>query len=400
MYILLFFIIFASALNYTYIPKSFNYLKDIIIFYFFGVLISQKKIKMPKNIGYSFYIMFVIVLIISWLGIVNNGTDIINIIIRIIRYIEFFILFFIFTNINKITTKPYDRYIDCFIKLSIVLVAVHIIGYFIPNPIVSIYIDNKIGNGFYRNRISIGQPAIAVYPMIVSILFLLVYKKNDYRTVLKIIVLTLGVIISISITGILSLIMIFLIFMVLNSKKESRKKLWKIFISITIILFLALRVIVLNPTIKKIYDKQKSLMYIKIVALFNEDLNDLSMNARDIKYYQAKQSVKNRVEKIIGVGILGYDNEEKHIGSLENTYRTFRICYGLVGEICIICFIFKQITYGIKYHKYKEGMIILLLFFNFAMHCYTLEVLYLPTISYSLPLFYCYIKNKNEILQN
>ena len=72
-----------------------------------------------------------------------------------------------------------------------------------------------------------------------------------------------------------------------------------------------------------------------------------------------------------------------------------RVCYGMIGEIVFILFIGKQIWDGIKERKNKNGIFILLLFTVFAMHAYTLEVFYSPTISYTLPLFYYYISQKN-----
>ena len=42
MYILIAFTIFMSAFNYTNIPSQISYIKDIIIFYFTGILIKNK----------------------------------------------------------------------------------------------------------------------------------------------------------------------------------------------------------------------------------------------------------------------------------------------------------------------------------------------------------------------
>lgn len=396
MYILVWFIIYSSALNYTNIPSVFSYLKDIIIFYFMALLIIKNKIKKPKDMGISFYILFLLIVIISWLGLINNTENSkIEIIIRILRYLEFFILFFIFANIEIICTVPYKNLINWYIALSIVLVFVHIFGYFVPNNIVSIYIDNKLGNGYYRNRISVGQPAIAVYPMIISYLYLLVYKKNNFKIVLSMIILLLGIFISISTTGILAILVTTLIFIIYNRFKNNFKKVIYTILSISIIFFVGIIIIRNIPELNELYEKQSKMLSIKIEALYKENITDFSMKTRDDKYNDIKNSKKNIFEKIVGIGLLGYNANGIVVGSLENTFRTMNVCYGIIGLLTYVAFIARHIIYEIKHIGSKDGMFIILLFIVFAMHSYTLEVLYLPTISYTLSLFYCYIKNKN-----
>ena len=321
MYALIFFIIFASALNYTYLPASFSYIKDMIIFYFGILLVGTKKMNKPRNLGFSFYILFLLLATISWLGLLNNTENspvaIVNI---ILRYLEFFILFFIFTNIEKICTVSYYKLIKLYISLSIILVGVNIIGYFVPNPIVSIYIDYKIGNGYYRNRISVGQPAIAVYPMIISFIFLLVYKKNTYTTMIMMIILLFGIIISTSTTGILSITISMIIFIFLNTDQKNRRKYCIFFIVLTILGLIILKIITSIPTLNELYEKQMDLLDIKISALFNENINDLSMDTRKNKFEIISKNINNELQKIFGVGLWGYNANGINVGSLENTY--------------------------------------------------------------------------------
>ena len=398
MYILIWFMIYASALNYTYIPSFVSYLKDIIIFYFMTVLVIKNKIQKPKEIGKAFYILFFLVATISWIGLINNTENSkIEIIVRILKYLEFFMLFFIFTNLEKICTVSYDKLINWYIILSIILVFVHIFGYFVPNNIVSIYIDNKIGNGYYRNRISVGQPAIAVYPMIISYLYLVIFKNNNFKVIVSIIILLCGIIISVSTTGILAIIATTLIFIIFNRTKKNTKKIFYTIASLVLIFFIGIIVIKNIPKLNEIYKVQTNLLSVKIRALYNENITDISMETRDNKYNDIEKNITNIWDKIFGKGLLGYNANGIAIGSLENTFRTMKVCYGIIGLLVYIIFIAKHIIYGIKNIKNKEGMFILLFFIVFAMHSYTLEVLYLPTISYTLSLFYCYMKsNKLE----
>lgn len=401
MYILIGFTIFMSAFNYTNIPAPVSYIKDIIIFYFTFILIKnkieKKQVNEPKDIGKSFYMLFIIIILISWLGFIfGTNNTYWTITVRILRYIEFFLLFFIFSNLSSICTLEYRKIIKVYIILSVVLVFVHIFGYFVPNNIVSINIDDKIGNGFYRNRISIGQPAIAVFPMIISYFYLLVYNKNTKKEIITMIILLLGISISVSTTGILSIIFVTILILVpLIMKKKNLKNVLIAFIILLILLIIGIILINNIPTLNSIYEKQIELLSVKIRALFTDNVTDLSMEVRKDKNDIATSNMNNIFKKIFGLGMLGYNSGDANIGSLENMYNTMYVCYGIIGITTFIVFLGRNTILSFKKIKTLDGIFLLALFTVFAMHAYTLEVLYLPTISYTIPLFYCYI-NENE----
>ncbi len=401
MYILIWFMIYSSALLYTHLPKWFGYFKDVIIFYFAIILISKRKIKKVKDIGVSFYVLFLLVSVISWMGM-TNGTagSTIEIVIRIFRYLEFFILFFVFANLEEICTVPYKKLINWYINLSLILIFVNIFGYFVPNDIVSIYIRDTTA---YRNRISVGQPAVVAYPMIISFLFLLVYTKSNMKNILKMLMLLVGIIISVSTTGILSIIVCILVFLFMHIDKKKLKKITPILCSLCIIFAIGLAMISNVPKLNKVYEQASLLLTTKVKALFNDRITDLAMKARDDYYKEVKDNTTNIIQRLFGLGLLGFYTDENMPNSLENTYRSMRLCYGIIGLIAYILFLSKHTLGELKNIKTKQGMFIVLMFIAFAMHSYTLEVLYLPTIAYTLSLFYCYVKRKevnDEITDN
>ncbi len=406
MYILIAFTIFMSAFNYTNIPSQISYIKDIIIFYFTGILIKnkieKKQVNKPKDIGKSFYILFIIIILISWLGFIyGNNNSSWAIIVRIFRYLEFFLLFFIFSNLNSICTIEYKKIVQVYITLSIILVFVHLFGYFVPNNIISIYIDNKIGNGFYRNRISLGQPAIAVFPMIISYFYLLIYNKGKKKEIVEIIVLLIGIIISTSTTGILSIICVTMLTIIpVVIKKKNIKNILIVFAIVICLGIIGIILIKNVPQLNSICEKQIELLNIKIKAIFTNRITDLSMEVRKDKSEIAISNMDNFIKRIFGLGMLGYNSGSVNVGSLENMYMAMYACYGVLGIITFILFIGNNIVTSLKKMKNLEGIFLLAIFVVFAMHAYTLEVLYLPTISYTIPMFYCYIKNKESEKEN
>ena len=68
--ILVFFMVFDTARNYTPLPRFFGFLKDIIIYYFFLYMFFMKNIKKPSN-KICFYVLLLLVGIWSWIGLFN-----------------------------------------------------------------------------------------------------------------------------------------------------------------------------------------------------------------------------------------------------------------------------------------------------------------------------------------
>ncbi len=407
--LLIFFILFSSALNYTHIPYWFSYLKDTIIFYFgFLLILKRKQISYPR-INISFYILLIMITLVSWSGLYySTNTEVFTIISHSLRYIEFFILFFVFTNLEKLCTISYNKLIKLYLILSISLLFIHIFGYFVPNEIVSIYITDKFSHGFYRNRISIGQPAIAIYPMIISYFYILIFHKINVKTIIKILLLLVGIIIAIPVTGILSVLACtfgLLLWAIIKHEKDILLKNLTTIVSIVIILFVGILLAKSNLTLNQIYEKQKDLLEIKIGSLIEGNIEDPSINIRDEKYEQILSANTNTFQDVFGVGKYGYNRGEVNIINMENSYRIFRVEYGYLGIIMFVIFIFSNILISI-YQSFKNKIneknyiFISILFIVLAFHAYTLDVLYLPTISYTISLFYCYLIRKDFVNEN
>lgn len=150
------------------------------------------------------------------------------------------------------------------------------------------------------------------------------------------------------------------------------------------------------PKLNSIYEKQIELLNIKIRSIFTNNVTDLSMEVRKDKSEIAISNMDNVIKRVFGLGLLGYNSGDINVGSLENMYATMYVCYGILGISTFVLFIGKHIVKSFMQINSLEGIFLLSMFIVFAMHSYTLEVLYLPTISYTIPMFYCYIKNKEN----
>lgn len=400
-YIILFFTIFGSAYNYTYFPQFLSYLKDFSIFVLFFQVLIKKKFLFPKDLGWSFVALFIIIAFFSWTGFMNcTEYSKIDVFIVLMKYLEFFISIIVFCNINMISTIDNKKIVKIYIIMSIVLIFVHLFGYFIPNNIVSPKIMTHFTHGYYNNRISIGQPAISVFPMIMSIIYLMVYSEKNIKKVLFIVFLTIGVVISVATTGIISLLICFVCLFFFLKKKEIFTFI-KHILPICLLFFLCIPFLISKISINNLYETQIKMFTIKIEALFNDRINDYSMIARDIKYSKTIESVDNVIDNIFGLGVYGYNRNGIDIGNMENTFRLFRVSYGIIGVIIFSFFIFSNLIknfykYLFAKNKKLDYLFLFLLFLVYILHSWTLDIIYPATIVFSFSIFYSVTKNNEN----
>ena len=387
--IFIFLIVFDSARNYTYLPAEIGYIKDAIVFLFGGLLlINYSKIKMP-SIGIAFYGLMIFTLFYSWIGIVNsNGLAIRNIVVYILKNIEFFILVIVFKN-SKLFNLDLKDLINFYLKLSLVLVFVNIIGYFVPNPIVYRGITKHFDNGYYENRITVGQPAISIFPLLLSYFYTAIFV--DRHKILKMIIYTTGIIISVSTTGVLSFVLcnLILLLFINNLNKDARRQILKFYLLMFLFAFVVLILIVDTDVFKQ----ASELIGSKIKAFFFDDGVDPSMKIRDLKFESALKKAQTLFDKLFGLGAYGYYDVEfnSDFENIENTYRSVLLFYGYVGASFFILFLARNIIISFKdavCSRSKAAIMILVLFIIYAMHAYTLDIFYTSTILSSFGLFF------------
>jgi hypothetical protein len=395
-YIILFFSVFDTARNYTYLPAAFGYIKEIAI-----VIISffmfRRKIYFPSGFGIWFGIFWIYFLIISPLGFFNNSIySILRLLILFIKYVEFFLIFIIFYNLEEIANITYKKCICIYIVMTIILLFVNIIGYYIPNPIVSRTINPRLAQGFYNNRITVGQPPISVYPMILSFVYVLVNGKIGVKKLLILACNVIGVFIAVSSTGIISILGILgyyflhVFFQLKKKNKYTRKKL-NLYILILICCSLAIYVFMSSSN----FEVQKKFAAERIGRVLKGTLEkDEALNVRtdNAEIAIGKMSFG---QKIFGTGIYGYCSEDIPV-NLENTYANLFAMYGLIGlSFFIIMFIknflflFKTVRKNIDNNNIY--LTLMLLNIAFLLHAYTLDVIGTITLSSGYAMFYCYM---------
>lgn len=292
-YILLFFGLFDAARNYTPLPEWIGYSKDIAIFLLY-VLNCRKVRFLPQKL---IYIQSVFWFIWGFAGILySGGYSTVKILIGIIKYLEFFMLITLFYNWDALFHMSIGRALNLYIRGSLCIFIVNVIGYYIPNPVCYVGLSNgNVTAGYYGGRISVGQPPIAALPMLISCVYLM-FCEN--RSTAKIIFLMSGIVLSTTNTGIVALA-------VLGIGMIFHRELYTVF-------------------------EDQILMYRRKLFAVLGGGKDASMEGRKRNWEFALSTLRTNRQWMFGRGMYGFCiGGEYHY--VENTYVALICTYGIAG---------------------------------------------------------------------
>lgn len=399
-YILLFFGLFDCARNYTPLPIAFGYLKDICIYALF--FINIKKIRLSPVLGYGGILWMILVLFFSPVGFFNASVEPIEIVISWLKYLEFFLLMLIFYNFRDIFRCDIDHYVQMYIKCGLLLCFVNVFGYFVDNPIVSAKRPNEnIGVYQWQGRIAVGQPAVAVLPLVVSSLWLLIFGKKPKEKIYAIIYL-ICIFLANSNTGIASLAccFVFIVAFGILFKRGKTISLKKLVYAILACTVFGLAIFAIINMLSDIILPILNLYFERFNGFFTG--NDVGMNIRTSRQHDALKVFK-WYELIAGMGIYGFTSKLDIV--IENSYWRYTLEYGILGLISTIMFFGQFIIKSISTLLHRENintnnsLFLLCVTIVYMIHMYTLDFFTVYPLFFSTALFlnYCYLQDTTEI---
>lgn len=395
LFILVFFMVYDSARNYTHMPQFFGYIKDFIIYLWLFELIYLKKIKEPfSNIG--FYLILILSFMWSWIGMLYPTSEYVNAVypaIYILKQNEFFILLFVFRNYYDFFSREYMKYINLYISFSVLLLFVTLIGVYVDNPLISktIISDNNVNMPDYANRISLGQPAIASFSQLVALFFLLLCKKKNIKNIILSALCLLSVLLSTSITGIMSSICLLIFFAVYYLIIGSLSIKIKIVFGVSAVLAFF------------IYFSQTDFFYnnLMIAYLFVDNRIDQFLYGTSIDpAMEARVNQTKYVIKTINDSVMGFVLGQGCNGVIiENSYYGVLLRYGVVGVLGYVIFFLSLLKKSVFE---KKSLFLLSIIGIYLANWYTLDVLYIPTLSYTFSFFvmYCMYYAPRSVTKN
>lgn len=383
LYVLIFFGLFDTARNYTYLPIAFGYLKDITIFALFAL--NATRIKFPVREERITKILIVYALFVLLRGFLFSSLGYLQIIIGIIKFYEMFMLMVLFWNWDKIFTISYEDVVQFYVHSGTsILIFVNIFGYFVPNPIVSRHIWNGVlAQGFYSGRITVGQPPIAIYPVIMSLLYLMVFSKEWMHMV----VYAVALFISTSNTGLISIFICMIILLVIKNKKKM-----SMYIGISLAVIVCVYLFAQNSWFSVYLNNVISVYESKIVKVISGE-NDVGLSVRALHGTAAVNELQSILDVLIGKGMYGYYSDTNPYRLVENTYISIYCSLGIIGLGLWVCFFLKTLIFNfLTYIKYRSNRNLYLFMVTIVIlcHMYTLDVHVCYTIYFSYALFYTF----------
>lgn len=249
-------------------------------------------------------------------------------------------LIFVFDNYRELTCQPYRRLIRLIINTAIAFGIINIILYYLPLPLWN-------RDSFWWGRISCGYPTMDVISLSYALVFLLHYKNigwNTSKVVLYAVLLSIFIILNFSGSGSLLLLLILLLSF---SFRHSRAAAGGVLIVGYLIFIFGL--VSLQQYFPQEYSQGKTLLETKLKNLKGDDSADANtLEVREEQFAKARRKLDNLFVEMVGIGINYATNDNQIMKRynesymIENEYNLLRVCYGLVGLVIFICFIFQM----------------------------------------------------------
>lgn len=363
--ILLLFLTFLIIVIYINLPSISNLISEIFIYIYltFGILMLALTIaKKDTKIKFNYFFNFVIIVLLTTIGCIINGTAIGNLIIINCTYIYIYI--FKNTNVSKKTKK-------IFLILFAILGIIQIVN---VEKSVDLYYINK---DKYLNPNLISQ----------LLLFILIYINTLFKVkkkLEKILLIVINAIIfnaiylsdsrNILMTGLIYIIILYLI-----PKKITKKK-YIINFSFLITYILSL---IIPITIVYLF---KNNIYITIPFS-----SKTIFSGREHIWLVLFNNIKNFKDVLFGIPISNYINFLSTT-NLHNIYITVFANYGLITLILYYGHIYKEAnSNGINLDpNIKWGIIIILLSGIFE------NIIMTSTLNFLFCMLFCFNNNEND----
>ena len=406
LYILLFFGVFDTARLFTPLPSYVGYLKEICIFFlFFQLLIKKIEFKSKSFYGKAFLLLFFISGLCLLRAIFFSNYISSELIVFQIKGLEFFLLFLILINLHKVTpTISLDKVIKIYITLSLLLVVVNLIGVLIPNPICYKYIGRGDDSMMFTGRMSLGQPAMASFPILLTFILFWMKKKRNTFSYAIIIISLISIILSTAMTAYAILGCVFFIkfFADMKNIKGIKNNVFFIFtmLLITIIGYKVIINYLSQDTSILNFDFLKD-RFLKMIGY--GDYEDVARLMRTHFREIILQKVYSEHAFIFGIGPDYYCKIKTNFYAqipIENTYVDFYAKSGLCGLISFVLLIIaalKDFSKNIFFNFHNSQFLLIIgILTAMLLYSWTLPIFATYCMAFGFALFFAYFYKENK----
>ena len=409
LWILLFFGVFDTARLFTPLPSSFGYLKEICIFFLF-IQIIIKKIDFEKRslFGSCFVLLLFISVISLFRALFFSDFFSTELLIYQIKNLEFFLLFLIFTNLHKLAPSvSIENLVKWYVSMALILVIVNFIGVLVPNPVCYKFIGRGFDSSMYSGRFSLGQPAMASFPVLLT--FIVFWMKNQYskRDYFIMLICLTYIVLSTAMTAYV-ILMALILFKVYVDRKKIKNAKYNICFFLAIILLTLVWYYFLFDFLAidhSMFDFEfMRARFLKMLGMGN--YIDMSRQIRNDFRNLILAEILNRNSLIWGIGPDYYLTVKNNFYAkipIENTYIDFFAKSGVIGLASYIVFIWGGIKglarNSFMHIKDNKFLLIIGIFVAVILYSWTLPIFstYCMACGFALFLAFIYISRGENV---
>jgi uncharacterized membrane protein YphA (DoxX/SURF4 family) len=226
--------------------------------------------------------------------------------------------------------------IQLYLKMSIVLIVVNIIGDYIPNPIVYQGIHKTKPFG-YPGRFGLGQAPITLFPLLLIFIYQLSIGLKMNKAYLLTFICALCLLAGIATTAIVSLAVTFLIFALISFWGKREFSRGRRFVLMSIIVLPISILFILHYA--ESFDIDLLLFATKIGSVISGDLDSDPSMALRLNATQAIGAAQLPLFQTLFGRTYHYWHIIGGFGPVENTYYDLYGASGIIGISCFIVFL-------------------------------------------------------------
>ncbi|WP_139793821.1 hypothetical protein [Reichenbachiella faecimaris] len=391
-----------DGIRHNSIFYSFSFVKEVVTLILFLAVLNYNDFKIVnpfKNFAvtsFTFYILTVgTFLTIGYLNLVPNPK--LSPIGMHVKTIEFFVIAYLFNFYEQMTNKTYESLISFFVNVYVVYILFNIASYFIHFPFITEFRP-------YNGRISSGYPTSDSQSMLFAFILLVFTVNSLKRYKIKFLILSLGIVIQATTTGVATYVFLTSILIVFGNylvgKTGTRKNIisWLYILATVTFILLFLIAYIDKQTLDAFYvmitSKSEFIIYylkLKFFGVESEIGNQLVTGTYIVRGNAVKEAMSaynSFFELLTGKGVALAILVENQFSFIIRAYGYLGLCFYILFIIGILV---KSRKNGTKLFWHMSIIVSILLLTNVSQ---ITTYLYQIAVSFALAMNYCLSRTK------
>ncbi|WP_456460271.1 hypothetical protein [Reichenbachiella sp.] len=400
-----------DGVRHNSILFSFSFIKELSIFILLSMLLIEKKFKIhnpTNNIEFTPILLYLFT--VGTLVTIGNADlatrEAISPIGLHVKTLEFFTIIYLFSFYTYLTNKKFEHLVLFFINVNIIYILFSVLSYFVHFPFITEFRP-------YSGRISSGYPTSDSQSISFAFILLLFSRGEIPKYKLKFIILSFGILMQATTTGIATYTFISGIYFVFGKFLSGKKGLKKNLASLSYIglaitfLFLSVVVYIDDETLERFYlmitSKSEFIVYylkLKLTGVESQTSDQLVTGT-----YEVRGRAVEQVMSVYNSPLdLTFGRGTALASIVENQYSFFIRAYGYLGLILYFLFLFglliraiNKSTLSFWFMAISASILLLSNFSQITSYLFQIAIAFSIVTNYCLQLEKTHLVSKDKV---